>query len=42
MQTLRKSWDRHVCLGLVGVAANALFGEADFKNPEVSQLDIMA
>lgn len=34
--------DRHICLGFVGVAANALFGEADFKNPEISQLDIMA
>lgn len=33
-------WDDHIMFGFVGIAADAGFGQADFENTEVAELDI--
>ena len=35
-------WDDHIVFGFVRVAADAGFGESDFENTEVAELDIAA
>ena len=34
--------DDHIVFGFVGIAANTGFGQADFENTEVAELDIAA